>query len=235
MNQMIYPTHTWFRQFITALVSIVALSLPGVVTADTLVAWDFSSLDYTALADNSPLSNPILSPSAATTSPGVTVSDLTSQGLLSSVGNLIAGEGNFKNWDVGGDGINDNYLEYTIEAAGPDKISLDELQVTVWRNGGGAPNGYAFDVSVDGGDYAPFGTVLTDDLAGDKIFDTFTFNDNISDAATLGIRFTPRNAGAGSTGNLHIIGLAAMGTLVPEPSSLLLLLMGLLPLHFLRR
>ena len=63
--------------------------------ADSLVSWDFSGLDYTAFADNTPVPNPILTPAEANPSAGLSVSDLTSVGLTTSTGNLIAGEGNF--------------------------------------------------------------------------------------------------------------------------------------------
>ncbi len=196
--------------------------------ADTLVSWDFSSLDYTAFADNTPVPNPILTPAEANPSAGLSVSDLTSVGLTTSVGNLIAGEGNFKNWDVGGDGVNDNYLEFTLTAPVTGGLSVDSIAITLWRNGGGAPNGIAFDVSVDGGDYALYDEVQVDPNAGDMIFDTFTFTDSVADITSLGVRFTPRNAGGGSTGNLHISGLEVMGAIVPEPGSMLMLLCGLI-------
>ena len=201
--------------------------------ADALVSWDFSGLDYTGFADNSPVPNPVLTPADANAVAGLTVSDLTSSGLLTSVGNLIAGEGNFKNWDVGGDGVNDNYLEFSLEAPVAGGLSVDSIAITLWRNGGGAPNGIAFDVSVDGAAYVLYDDVQTDPNTGDMGFDTFTFDGLVNDISSLGVRFTPRNAGAGSTGNLHISGLQVNGTIVPEPASLSLLLCGLAPL-FLR-
>jgi hypothetical protein len=200
--------------------------------ADAVVSWDFSGLDYTAFADNSAVPNPVLTPADANAMPGLTVSDLTSSGLLTSVGNLIAGEGNFKNWDAGGDGSNDNYLEFALEAPVPSGLSVESIAITLWRNGGGAPNGIAFDVSIDGAAYELYDDVQIDPNAGDMVFDTFTFDRAINDISTLGIRFTPRNAGAGSTGNLHISGLQVHGTLVPEPSSLTTLLCGLMLLVF---
>jgi len=214
---------------------VVVLATTEHARADALVSWDFSGLDYTAFADNSPVPNPVLMPAAANAAAGLTVSDLTSTGLLTSVGNLIAGEGNFKNWDDGGDGVNDNYLEFTLEASTPGGLSLDSIAITQWRNGGGAPNGMAFDVSVDGGAYELYDDVQVDANMGDKVFDTFTFERSIGDISSLGIRFTPRNAGAGSTGNLHISGLQVNGTIVPEPTSLTTLLCGLAPLMLRRR
>ncbi len=200
--------------------------------ADALVSWDFSGLDYTGFADNSPVPNPVLTPAAAGAVAGVTVSDLTASGLTTSTGNLIAGEGNFKNWDVGGDGVNDNYLEFTLEAPMPGGLSVDSIAITLWRNGGGAPNGIAFDVSVDGAAYALYDDVQIDANAGDMMFDTFTFDGSISGISSLGVRFTPRNAGAGSTGNLHISGLQINGAIVPEPASLTMLLCGVAPFLF---
>ena len=215
------------RRLYFLLTLVLVLTTCGRSRADALISWDFSGLDYTAFADNSPVPNPVLTPAEANAADGLTVSDLVSSGLLTSVGNLIAGEGNFKNWDAGGDGVNDNYLEFTLEMPVPGGLSVDSVAITLWRNGGGAPNGIAFDVSIDGGAYALYDDVQVDPNAGDMVFDTFTFDGVVSDISSLGVRFTPRNAGGGSTGNLHISGLQVNGTLVPEPTSLTMLLCGL--------
>ena len=214
------------KRLLFCLLSLVLVfATVGRSRAETLVSWDFSGLDYTGFADNTPVPNPVLTPAEANAVS--TISDLRSSGLLTSVGNVIAGEGNFKNWDVGGDGVNDNYLEFTFVAPFDDSLSVDSIAITLWRNGAGAPNGIAFDVSVDGGAYTLYDDVQIDPNMGDMVFDTFTFDEAIENITSLGVRFTPRNAGAGSTGNLHISGLQIHGTIVPEPASVTMLLCSL--------
>jgi hypothetical protein len=59
------------------------------------------------------------------------------------------------------------------------------------------------------------------------VFVLRTFNETISGANSVEFRFTPRNATAGSTGNIHINGLSVEGTVIPEPSGSLLALIGI--------
>ncbi len=138
----------------------------------------------------------------------------------------------------GGDGTNNNYLFFTITADAGNELDINSIGINLWRNGGGAPNGMAFDVSIDGGAFELYDTVSVLSAAGGGgPFVPITFTEMISGANSVEIRFTPRNAGAGSTGNLHINGLNVMGSVVPipEPSTTLLAIAGLLALARRRR
>jgi len=191
---------------------------------DKLVDWDFSGLGVPG-ADNSAVGGDVntneaapvttvLGAAWANPAEGVNVSDLTDGGsdLVYSNGSPARGEANVKNWDLGGDGINDNYLEFTLTAGPSRTISIDYISISQWRNGLGAPDGLAFEVSVDGGPFEPYEIVRTDPVAGDGGFDRYTFTQSITLARSVVIRLTPRSVNIGSTGNLHINGLTVYGT-----------------------
>ena len=202
--------------------------------AAVLIDWDFSGLDWRAnqgsgLVTNDLAPNPILSSASANAAPGLSSTDLipstgvTPNGLRVVVNNNTRqGEADLRDFDFGGNGGNDNFVEFTITGTNPGTLNIDSISVTSWRNGGGAPDGMAFDVNVDGGGYSLYAPVQVDPNTGDFGFDTFTFSSPIAGATTVGIRFTPRAQNGGSTGNLHINGIAVNGTVVPEPSVSLL-------------
>jgi hypothetical protein len=204
-----------------------------------LVDWDFSGLDWRAgqgsgLALNDPAPNPILPSAAANAASGLSVTDLTPSAGLAVVINATtaAGEADIRDFDFGGNGTNENFMEFTITAATPDTLNIESIAISQWRNGAGAVDGMAFDVSVDGGAFALYDSIQVDANSGNgPSFDTFTFTEAITGADSVAIRFTPRNVNQGSTGNLHVNGLQVNGTVVPEPSaSLLVGLAGMIAL-----
>jgi hypothetical protein len=143
----------------------------------------------------------------------VEVSDLSAgaSNLLYSNGSPALGEANLKNWDLGGDGLNDNYLEFTI-SAGPNRtISITHISISQWRNGLGAPDGLAFEVSINEAAFEPYGIVRIDPFSEDGVFDRYTFTQSITRVRSVVIRFAPRSVNIGSTGNLHINGLTVYG------------------------
>jgi len=218
-----------------AISMFLAVMSTATVHGDVLVDWDFSVLgapgsDNTAVGgdantgDNQPVTN-LLGAVNANAISGITVTGITDggSGVLYSNGTPSAGEANVKQWDTPqsvGDGVNDNFLQFTITADTPGTLNIDSISISQWRNGAGAPDGIAFDVSVDGGPFSLYDAVQVDPNFGDGIFDTFTFVEAIAGADMVDIRLTPRQVNQGSTGNLHINGLTVNGSVaVPEPAS----------------
>ncbi|MEZ5323439.1 MAG: hypothetical protein R3F19_00010 [Verrucomicrobiales bacterium] len=208
---------------LASIASLVAyLFTAPACNAEVLVNWDFSGIPAAdAGEENMPQPNPLLEADAANAAVGITASALDHLGLVYStavspggVGTSIEGELNIKNFDRGGDGINDNYMFFTLTAEEGKTLSITSIVIDVWRNGAGAPDGMAFDVSVDGGDFELFGDIITVDDTGGGEYVPIEFNRSITDATSVEIRFTPRNATAGSTGNLHINGLRVEGEVV---------------------
>lgn len=195
-----------------------------------LVDWDFSGLDWRAgegsgLALNDPAPNPILPATAANAASGLTTTDLTPSAGLNVVINATtaAGEADIRDFDFLGDGVNENYMEFTLTANTPGSLSIESISISQWRNGAGAVDGMAFDVSIDGGAFALYDSIQVDaSRGGGPSFDTFTFTEAILGADSVAIRFAPRHVNEGSTGNIHVNGLQVTGTVVPEPSSSLL-------------
>ncbi len=222
---------------------IVAALGTGSIHGAVLVSWDFSDLDWRAgqgsgLVLNGPAPNPILDASKANTAPGIISTDLAPSADLNVVINATtaAGEADVRDFDFGGDGTNENYLEFTITGSLAGTINVETISVSQWRNGGGAVDGMAFEVSVDGGGYSLYDSVQVDANSGNgPSFNTFTFTEAITGADSVGIRFAPRHVNQGSTGNLHINGIEVSGTVVPEPSSLVLISLGGLVLFDRRR
>lgn len=205
------------------LAAVGVQSSTGAVLAD----WDFSGLDWrtgqgSGLALNDPAPNPILDSSSANTAPGLTSTNLLPSPNLRVVINATtaAGEADVRDFDAGGDGTNDNYLEFTLTGDAPGSLVIETISISQWRNGAGAVDGMAFEVSVDGGAFALYDSVQVDPNFGNgPSFDTFTFTETISGADSVAIRFAPRAVNQGSTGNLHINGLEVTGSVIPEPSS----------------
>lgn len=222
-----------------------ALSV-GTSQSALLADWDFSSLDWrdgqgSGLSLNDPAPNPILTSASANAAPGLSSSDLipstgvTPNGLRVVINaTTAAGEADLRDFDFNGNGTNDNFIEFTLSGDAPGTLNIDSISITEWRNGGGAPDGMAFDVSVDSGAFSLYDAVQVDAAAGGgPSFDTFTFTESIVGASTVAIRFTPRNVNAGSTGNIHINNIQVNGSVIPEPSSLALV--GFACLALLRR
>ena len=195
------------------------------------MSWDFSELDWRAgqgsgLATNDPAPDPILEAPKANAAAGITSTDLTRSADLDVVVNATtaAGEADVRNFDFGGDGSNENYLEFTITGDLAGTVNIESISVSQWRNGTGAVDGMAFEVSVDGAPYTLYDSVQVDaNFGSGPSFDTFTFTEEIIGADSVGIRFAPRAVNQGSTGNLHINNISVNGSVVPEPSSLALI------------
>ncbi|MDB4438592.1 PEP-CTERM sorting domain-containing protein [bacterium] len=195
-----------------------------------LVDWDFSALDWRAgqgsgLVLNDPAPNPILSSPAGNAASGITTTDLTPSAGLNVVINATtaAGEADIRDFDFGGNGSNENYMEFTINADTSGSLNIESISISQWRNGAGAVDGMAFDVSVDGGAFTLYDAIQVDpNRGGGPSFDTFTFTEAINGADSVAIRFAPRNVNEGSTGNIHVNGLQVTGTVIPEPTASLL-------------
>lgn len=232
-------------KILSLLLSVAAVSA-GPSLGATLVNWDFSGLDWRAgqgsgLALNNPAPNPILTSASANAAAGLSSSDLTPSPEPSGLHVVInattaAGEADVRDFDFGGNGSNDNYLEFTLTADVANSLNIDFISISEWRNGGGAPDGMAFDVSVDGGGFSLYDSIQVDSAAGNgPSFDTFTFNESIAGASSVVIRFTPRHVNAGSTGNIHINNIQVNGSIIPEPGPLVLVGLGCLGLFCRRR
>ena len=209
---------------------------PFAANAAVLADWDFSGIPAEpASSENTPLPNPVLGAAAANAAAGLASSDLDHSGLLYStavspgaVGTSVPGELNTKNFDLGGNGTNDNFLFFQLLGSGGNTFNVVSISINLWRNGGGAPDGIAFDVSVDSGPFELYDSVKTQGL-GAGVFVLQEFNESIVGASRVEIRFTPRNTTSGSTGNFHINGLTVEGSVVtvPEPSGPLFGIIGL--------
>jgi hypothetical protein len=198
---------------------ILSVTLLSFGHATTLVDWDTGGIPAADGAlENAEQPHPLLEAAVGNAAAGVTVSDLDHLGLVYStavapggVGTSIEGELNIKNFDTGGDGVNDNYIFLTITADAGFTVSLDSISIELWRNGGGAPDGMAFEISVDGGAFEAFGEIQTVAGVGGGVHEELTFEGSVTGANAVEIRFTPRHVDAGSTGNLHIDSLRVTG------------------------
>ena len=209
--------------------TVMASALLGASSAQSsvLVNWDFSGLDWrsgqgSGLTLNGPAPNPILTVANANAAAGLTVSDLTPSANLKVVINATtaAGEADIRDFDFGGNGSNENYIEFTMTGNAPGSLNIESISISQWRNGGGAVDGMAFEVSVGGGAFSLYDSVQVDSNSGSgPSFDTFTFTEAITGADTVAVRFAPRHVNQGSTGNLHVNGLQVNGSVVPEPST----------------
>lgn len=202
--------------------------------AATLIDWDFSSLDWRAdqgsgLATNDLAPNPILGSASGNAAPGLSVTALipsTGPNLEDNLKVVVnattaAGEADVRDFDYGGNGSNENFLEFTIMADVPGSLTIDTISISQWRNGAGAVDGVAFEVSVNGGAFSLYDSIQIDaDSGGGPAFEVFTFNETISGADSVAVRYAPRAVNQGSTGNLHINSIQVTGTVIPEPSSL---------------
>ena len=119
---------------------------------------------------------------------------------------------NLQRWDgdtsggcgIDNDGVNDNYISFTMISTGAP-MEATRISLSLWRNGTGAPAKYAMEVIADGGTPISFGAPQIDPDSGDQGFDWFQFDDSVTAASSLEVRFRPAAAAGGSgTGNLHI-------------------------------
>ena len=212
------PSRRLIASFAAGLATAIATA-----GAESLVSWDTSGIPAAdSSLENAEQPHPLLAAEDANAASGLSSSDIDHIGLVYStavapggVGTSIAGELNIKNFHRRGDGINDNYLFFTLTADAGNTLTISSIVIELWRNGGGAPNGMAFDVSIDGGAFQPYASVVTVDSVGGGVYMPITFTETITGAGSIEFRFTPRNAGAGSTGNLHINALRVEGDVVP--------------------
>ncbi len=210
----------------------VALGMQATEAA-TLIDWDFSSLDWrtgqgSGLATNDLAPNPILGSTFGNAAAGLSVTDLIPSTGPNVEDNLkvvvnattAAGEADVRDFDYGGNGTNENYLEFTITAAVPGSLTIETISISQWRNGAGAVDGVAFEVSVNGEAFSLYDAIQIDSDAGNgPAFETFTFTETVAGADSVAVRYAPRAVNQGSTGNLHINNIQVTGTVVPEPSA----------------
>lgn len=203
-------------------------------SATTLINWDFSSLDWrtgqgSGLSLNEVAPNPILGSASGNATSGLSVTELIPSTGPNNRDNLrvvinattAAGEADVRDFDFGGDGTNDNYLEFTITADAPGTLTIETVSISQWRNGAGAVDGVAFEVNVDGGGFSLYDSIQVDsDFGGGPDFETFTFTQTISAADSVIVRYAPRTVNQGSTGNLHINNITVTGSVIPEPGTL---------------
>ncbi len=173
---------------------LASLLLASTLNATPIVDWDFSVLgapgdDNTAVGGDADTDNNVgvinlLGAGNANAAAGITVTDITggtgsSDRPFYSNGNPASGEANVKQFDGEGDQTNDRFLEFTITADISGTLNIDSISINQWRNGDGAPEGIAFDVSIDGGSFSLYDAVQVDPNFGDFTFDLFTFTQSI--------------------------------------------------------
>jgi hypothetical protein len=230
--------HTLFRTLCTSVVASVALSA-GAFAQTTLADWDFTNAANPATPGNPVVIAPgssVLANTEVTTSAGISCTDIVTHsiwegdacgptGLEHSPGNLVAtGELNLQKWDgdfnspcgVNHDGVNDNYISFELSAADPT-IAIDQVSISCYRNGAGAPSKLAMEVSIDGAPAVPFGSAI--DVSATAPFAWYVFNGSISGATTVEVRFVPADGAFSSagTGNIHIDGWVVEDTAVVPP------------------
>lgn len=191
--------------------------------------WDFGSL--TTPAAGTPAALPLLEASESNVIAGIAATGLfpasaqaSFSGLAWSDANAAPGELNLRYFDgdpsnaaTNGDGINDNYLTFTLSTTGAP-IRVDRIEVSAWRNGAGAVDRYRMEVVVDEGDPEPFGDEVVDGQVGDGVFDWFAFDGDVTALSTLEVRFRPVSSpGVPGTGNLHVNGLRVETGNPPPP------------------
>jgi hypothetical protein len=230
---------TLFRTVCSALVATAALS-SSAVAQTTLADWDFTNAANPATPGNPVVIAPgtsLLANTEVTTSAGISCTDIVTHsiwegdacgptGLEHSPGGLVpTGELNLQKWDgdfnspcgINHDGVNDNYLSFELSAAGPT-ISFDQISISCYRNGAGAPSKLEMEVSVDGAPAVPFGVAI--DTASTAPFAWYVFSGSVSGATTVEVRFAPARGTSGTqgTGNIHIDGWVVEDTgIVPPP------------------
>ncbi len=223
------------KKILTAIPLLIASS-----HAATLVTWDFTGLANPAhgsAAVSVPAGSTIAPSTHATAGEsGYTVGDITSGSSLIytsriewSPGNSVAsGELNLQRWDLTGtsgsvgttgsvgNDIPDSWFQFAITADAGYTLTIDTIELSAWRNGGGAPEFYKWDYSLDGGTtWTPFGSTYEETNAGDSIFRDSSFSDSVSGGDIL-LRFAP----TGGSGNIHIDSIVVSGSVaIPEPSS----------------
>ncbi|MCA8980610.1 MAG: hypothetical protein H6831_04545 [Planctomycetes bacterium] len=236
--------HTIIRTLCAGVAMTVGLA-SGAVAQTTVADWDFTNAVNPASTPGVPIQIPpgtsILASSEVTTSAGVSCTDIVAHsiwegdacgpaGLQHSPGGFVpTGELNLQKWDgdvttscgINNDGVNDNYISFELSAAGPT-ISFDQVSISCFRNGAGAPSKLAMEVSVDGAPAVPFGAAVDESSTGSYAW--FVFNGSVSGATTVEVRFVPADGAfsTAGTGNLHIDGWVVEDSGVTPPPQITL-------------
>lgn len=217
---------------LTTTLTLLGLTFTGVTQAATLVSWDFNGLTAPGTSVAYPSSANADAATYASPLSGINPgSDGTyTRDLEWSAGNVASNELNLQNWDLTGtsasgttgsvgDGIINSWLQFSLESDPSSIINITSISMSAWRNGTGAPEDFAWDYSLDNGTtWIDFGTTVTQSEAGDSTFRTSNFTGNVNTSDVL-LRFAP----TGGSGNIHIESFSVEGTVIPEPSSTILI------------
>ena len=211
---------------------ICALSISA--QAATLVSWDFTGNNPLDHAQNDNAVGVVVADQAtyATTLSGVTSTSLLGAGSLIFSNGVNGLDGNVDEINVQAVSAAGWLMEFSLDA-GLGTIDITDISIELWRNGGGAPDTMAWQISTDGGsNFMAFGSASAAPSTGLASQATHTFTDSVS-ASNVVLRFAPTS----NSGNLHITSIDVEGsyTAVPEPSSAALLGLGGLALILHRR
>jgi len=210
------------------------LALSFSAQAATLVTWDFTGNNPLDHAQNENAVGVVIASAGtyATDTAGVTSTDIIGRGNLDFSNGTNSGDGNVDEINLQSSTAAGWLFDFTVAVDPGSTINLTGLTINLWRNGGGAPDTMAFEVSTDGGaTFSAFGTPDTEAATGLLADRDFNFTGDVT-SENLVIRFAPTN----STGNLHISDIALTGTVsVPEPSTAALLGLGGLSLILRRK
>lgn len=232
--------------FILSSAATIAFSGTSMASS-VLVDWNLDTV--TGPTDNNTEFTGVAS-SVATVGTNLSVSNLVTAsssghaGLVWSSGNAGPNKLNLQRWDHpndspsafgNGNGNPNNWLQFSLTASPGFQFTLTSVDISAWRNGGGAPANWSIETSTDAGDtWELFGSTHSESNAGDSVFRDVTFSDSLTESDLL-IRFTAVGPTGGS-GNLHLDTLVLNGTVVPEPSGVIVFgSLGLLTLFRRRR
>lgn len=208
------------------LLAAAATSSQAAVIAD----WDFSGVTGSEPSADIPVGTTLIASTASGAVSGISSTDLLSGGSLRyEAAGGAAGELNLKNFHIT-TGAGRGSFAFTLTADAGKTISVDNLTMSSYRNGGGAPNKLQWFVTVDAGPEEEYGTSTTGNVTS---FASNTFTESITGASS--VKFEFRLDGVTGNGNIHFNDIQINGAVVPEPSSTALLGLGGLALILRRR